>query len=110
MHFHGYGVKKDVAEAIRWYRRAAAKNGSEGMNNLGHVYRRGLGVDRDLAEAARWFQKAAALQNPWALQSIAERLLEAAQRGMWAEPEADTLAQLRAIYLQIDSELEGREA
>jgi cobaltochelatase CobN len=45
--------------------------------------------------------------NPWALQNITERLLEAAQRGMWAEPDADTLAQLRAVYLQIDADLEG---
>jgi len=47
--------------------------------------------------------------NPWALQSIAERLLEAAQRGMWAAPDPETLAGLRAVYLQIDEMLEGRE-
>lgn len=47
--------------------------------------------------------------NPWALQSITERLLEAAQRGMWAEPDANTLEQLQSLYLQIDGELEGRE-
>ena len=29
--------------------------------------------------------------NPWAARAIAERLLEAAERGMWASPEADTL-------------------
>ena len=29
--------------------------------------------------------------NPWAARAIAERLLEAADRGMWASPEADTL-------------------
>jgi cobaltochelatase CobN len=46
--------------------------------------------------------------NPWALQSIAERLLEAAQRGLWAEPSPETLAQLRSVYLQVDQELEGR--
>jgi cobaltochelatase CobN len=46
--------------------------------------------------------------NPWALQSITERLLEAAQRGMWAEPDQETLEQLKAIFLQIDGELEGR--
>jgi cobaltochelatase CobN len=46
--------------------------------------------------------------NPWALQSISERLLEAARRGLWAEPDPDTLAQLEAIYLQVDEELEGR--
>jgi cobaltochelatase CobN len=47
--------------------------------------------------------------NPWALQSITERLLEAAQRGMWAEPQAETLARLQQLYLEIDGELEGRE-
>nr|HMQ54139.1 cobaltochelatase subunit CobN [Anaerolineae bacterium] len=46
--------------------------------------------------------------NPWALQSITERLLEAAQRGLWAEPDAETLNQLRSVYLKIDEELEGR--
>jgi cobaltochelatase CobN len=46
--------------------------------------------------------------NPWALQSITERLLEAAQRGMWAKPDQETLEALQALYLQIDGELEGR--
>ena len=46
--------------------------------------------------------------NPWALQSITERLLEAAQRGMWATPDQETLEQLKQVYLQIDGELEGR--
>lgn len=44
--------------------------------------------------------------SSWALQSISERLLEAAQRGMWAEPNAETLAQLKAIYLEMDGALE----
>jgi cobaltochelatase CobN len=47
--------------------------------------------------------------NPWALQSISERLLEAAQRGMWAKPNPEMLARLKEIYLQVDEELEGRE-
>ncbi len=46
--------------------------------------------------------------NPWALNAIAERLLEAAQRGMWAEPLAETLEKLRAVYLQSESMLEVR--
>ncbi|MCB0197201.1 MAG: cobaltochelatase subunit CobN, partial [Anaerolineae bacterium] len=48
--------------------------------------------------------------NPWALQSITERLLEAAQRGMWTEPDGETLEKLRSLYLQIDETLEGRTA
>src|SRR6266702_3864829 len=44
--------------------------------------------------------------NPWALRGIAERLLEAAQRGLWAEPDAKTLDQLRQAYLDREGELE----
>jgi cobaltochelatase CobN len=44
--------------------------------------------------------------NPWALRGISERLLEAAQRGLWAEPEAKTLDQLRQAYLDLEGDLE----
>lgn len=44
--------------------------------------------------------------NPWALHGIAERLLEAAERKMWAEPEQRTLDRLRQIYLETEGELE----
>jgi cobaltochelatase CobN len=45
--------------------------------------------------------------NPWALRGIAERLLEAADRGLWAAPEASTVEGLRAAYLAVEGELEG---
>ena len=45
--------------------------------------------------------------NPWALRGIAERLLEAADRGLWAEPPPDALDQLRATYLELEGQLEG---
>ncbi|MEV0096344.1 cobaltochelatase subunit CobN [Streptomyces sp. NPDC050738] len=45
--------------------------------------------------------------NPWALRGISERLLEAAERGLWAEPEAETLARLRETYLELEGDLEG---
>ncbi|HEX5114540.1 MAG TPA: cobaltochelatase subunit CobN [Pseudonocardiaceae bacterium] len=45
--------------------------------------------------------------NPWALRGVAERLLEAADRGLWAEPAEDTLDQLRSVYLDLEGELEG---
>src|SRR5260370_5364801 len=47
--------------------------------------------------------------NPWALRGIAERLLEAAGRGLWAEPPAETLDRLRAAYLDLEGDLEGDE-
>jgi cobaltochelatase CobN len=48
--------------------------------------------------------------NPWALRGIAERLLEAADRGLWARPGDGTLAALRAVYLELEGELEGEES
>ncbi len=45
--------------------------------------------------------------NPWALRSIAERLLEASERGLWAaSPEA--LATLRSAILEAEGWEEGR--
>jgi cobaltochelatase CobN len=46
--------------------------------------------------------------NPWAQNAIAERLLEAAARGMWSEPKPDTLERLRALYLHSETLLEAR--
>lgn len=47
-----------------------------------------------------------AKSNPWALHGIAERLLEAAERGMWEHPDADLLDGLRRVYLKIEGDLE----
>ncbi len=45
--------------------------------------------------------------NPWALRGITERLLEAAERGLWAEPAPETIEALRAQYLRSEGDLEG---
>jgi cobaltochelatase CobN len=45
--------------------------------------------------------------NPWALRDIAGRLLEAAGRGLWADPPTEVIEQLRAAYLEMEGELEG---
>jgi len=44
--------------------------------------------------------------NPWALHGITERLLEAAERGLWAEPDAATLDALREVFLRTEGDLE----
>jgi cobaltochelatase CobN len=44
--------------------------------------------------------------NPWALRGITERLLEAADRGLWADPEPETLSALRDAYLEVEGQLE----
>lgn len=47
--------------------------------------------------------------NPWALRGIVERLLEAADRGLWDEPSADTVQRLRATYLETEGDLEAEQ-
>jgi cobaltochelatase CobN len=47
-------------------------------------------------------------KNPWALRDMAERLLEAHQRGLWQTVDAKLLDQLRAIALQAEGTIEAR--
>jgi cobaltochelatase CobN len=47
-------------------------------------------------------------KNPWALRSMAERLLEAVDRGLWEQPDPATVEALREIYLRNESVLERR--
>jgi cobaltochelatase CobN len=47
--------------------------------------------------------------NPWALHGIAERLLEAVDRKMWADPDPALLGELQQAYLDTEGDLEGGE-
>ena len=47
--------------------------------------------------------------NPWAMHSMAERLLEAADRGLWAEPDPQVLEDLREAFLDAEGTIEGGE-
>ena len=44
--------------------------------------------------------------NPWALRGIIEKLSEAVDRGLWAEPDPDLLGQLQQVYLDVEGDLE----
>ena len=46
--------------------------------------------------------------NPWALRDMAERLLEAKQRGLWAEVSPDMVDKLRAIVHQSEGAIESK--
>ena len=48
--------------------------------------------------------------NPWALRAIAERLLEAADRGLWEAPSQGALDTLREAYLDVEGDLEETTA
>lgn len=46
--------------------------------------------------------------NPWALRGIVEKLHEAVDRGLWAEPDPDVLAAMQQVYLEVEGDLEDR--
>jgi cobaltochelatase CobN len=37
---------------------------------------------------------------------VTERLLEAAERGLWSQPDETVLDQLRTVYLELEGQLE----
>ncbi|MGN6250182.1 MAG: cobaltochelatase subunit CobN [Marmoricola sp.] len=48
--------------------------------------------------------------NPWALRGIVERLHEAADRGLWADPDPELLARMQEVYLEVEGDLEDAGA
>ncbi len=51
-------------------------------------------------------QKFMSESNPWALHGITERLLEAAERGLWEKPDPAMLDALREVFLRAEGDLE----
>jgi cobaltochelatase CobN len=47
--------------------------------------------------------------NPWALRGIVEKLHEAVDRGLWADPDPEVLDRMRGVYLDLEGDLEDRE-
>jgi TPR repeat protein len=55
------GVKKDSVKAVKWYKKAAAKQDPKALYNLALCYEYGDGVTRSHRWARYYFSKAAAL-------------------------------------------------
>lgn len=56
---HGIGVKKDITEAIRWYKKAAKQGHQEASFNLGVIFSGNKIVPQNNAKALRWLMKSA---------------------------------------------------
>ena len=97
------------------------KHGYKGASDLANLVAHAYGWDCTSEVLEDWmyegFAKKLALDpeirewmnevNPWALHRVAEKLLEAEQRGMWnALPE--TKEALRRLYMELEGELEER--
>src|SRR5690606_30096882 len=61
-----YGVARDPAQAVQWYRKAADQGLAIAQANLGTMYRNGTGVARNNLRAAEWYQKSADQGLGWA--------------------------------------------
>ena len=55
MYYLGKGVKKDLAEAARWYRKSAEGGWNIGQLNLANLYVSGEGVPTDYVIAYMWY-------------------------------------------------------
>jgi len=72
LHFFGYGgLAQDYAQAVAFYRLAAAQGLDMAQYSLGGMHSKGFGVARDDAEALRWHQLAADQGYPGALYCVA---------------------------------------
>ena len=56
----GEGVREDDAEAVKWFRLAAAQGDAAAQYYLGNAYDFGAGVPENDAEAVKWYRLAAA--------------------------------------------------
>jgi cobaltochelatase CobN len=104
----------------RWVS-AMSRHGYKGAFELAATVDYLFGYDATTGSVADWMyeqlsatyvldeenQKWISESNPWALHGMTERLLEAADRGLWAEPDQNTLAALREVYLRTEGDLEG---
>ena len=55
MHYLGYGRKRDVHAARKWFEIAANKGFAGAQFNLGNIYVNGEGVQQDFTKAYMWF-------------------------------------------------------
>jgi TPR repeat protein len=72
LYAQGMGVRRDLTEASKWYRKAAEQGNAAAEFALGQLYSLGWGVPRDEADAIRWFQMANSVDSDgpptdWAL-------------------------------------------
>lgn len=59
MYDYGHGVKRDPAEALKWYIKAAEQGIPVVQHDVGVKYFQGAGVERDYLEASKWWELSA---------------------------------------------------
>lgn len=85
----GRGVPVSLADAARWYERAAAKGLAPAQFRYASLLEKGHGVKKDLAQARRFYLAAAAKGNAKAMHNLAVLYAE----GIEGKPDYATAAQ-----------------
>lgn len=71
IYYYGLGVKKDVVQALGYYRKAADRDYPAALNKLAGFHDRGLVLEENRALAAQLYHRAAALGHTDALYNLA---------------------------------------
>ena len=66
MFYKGKSVALDLAEAARWYHKAAEQGDLASQVSLGDMYYQGKGVALNVAESVKWYRNAADQGDQWA--------------------------------------------
>ncbi|SHL53634.1 localization factor PodJL [Roseibium suaedae] len=106
----GEGITADLAEAAKWYQKAADKNLAPAQYRLASLYEKGRGVEQDIAKAKDWYSRAAEAGNAKAMHNLAVLYAEGsdsapdfAKAAKWFEEAAnygvkDSLFNLGILY------------
>ena len=92
----GDGVEKNLAEAAKWWHKAANQGHPTAQNNLGVCYATGKGCKKDVATAIKWFQKAAEQGNSYAQYNLGGYYLE----GVGVEKDMDEAIRLWSLAIK----------
>jgi cobaltochelatase CobN len=99
MQQHGYKGGFEMAASLDYLFAYDASTGRVPDWSYGAITEQWLGDEQVLA-----FLKTA---NPWALRDMAERLLEAHNRGLWSSAQKNQLERLRQLVLEAEQLVEG---
>ena len=98
MQRHGYKGGFEMAASLDYLFAYDASTGRVPDWSYGALSRSWLGSEAVLQFLRR--------SNPWALRDMAERLLEAQQRGLWRDPPAAEISRLRSLVLESEALIE----
>ncbi|MBQ7403379.1 MAG: SEL1-like repeat protein [Lachnospiraceae bacterium] len=64
-YLYGWGVEKNVTEAVKWFRKSAEQGNAYGQAVLGNCYLQGLGIEKNLSKAVMLYLESAGQGNAY---------------------------------------------